>query len=114
MSARLQRRVEIGRRGRRFTIEVPLETSDGFGGVLRNWQPGPRVWGAIELLTTMERVQAGRLDALVTHRVVLPFRDDVTPERRLLLGPRRFRVRSADDPDGRRASLVCLVEEIAA
>lgn len=109
----MRARPSIGARGRRFTVEVALESPDGFGGVLRNWQAGPRVWGAIELLTTMERVRAGREDAIVSHRVTLPYRDDVTPERRLLLGPRRFRIRSAEDPDGRRQSLVCLVEEMA-
>lgn len=107
-------RPPIGARGRRFTVEVGLETPDGFGGVLRNWQAGPRLWGAIELLSTAERLRAGREDAIVTHRVTLPYRPDVTPERRLTLGLRRFRIRSAQDPDGRRESLVCLVEELAA
>ena len=93
---------------------MPLDAPDGFGGVLRNYQPGPRVWGAIELLTTMERVRAGRVDAVATHRVTLPYRDDVSPNQHLSLGSRRFRIKSAGDPDGRRDSLVCLVEEIAA
>lgn len=104
----------IGERGRRFTIELPLESPDGFGGVLRSYQPGPRVWGSLRLLTTLERVRAGRLDTIVTHRVTLPYREGVTLDQRLVLGTRRFRIRSAEDPDGRRDRLVCLVEEIAA
>lgn len=104
----------IGQRGRRFTLELTLETPDGFGGVLRSYQPGPRLWGSMELLTTRERVQAGRLDTNVTHRVTLPYREGVQPDERLVLGARRFRIRSADDPDGRRDRLVCLVEETAA
>lgn len=107
-------RPAIGARGRRFTLELPLETPDGFGGVLRTWQPGPRLWGSIELLTTMERIRAGRTDTIATHRVTLPFREGVLPDQRFLLGSRRFRIRSAEDPDGRRDSLVCLVEEISA
>jgi head-tail adaptor len=54
------------------------------------------------------------VDAVATHRATLPFRDGVAAGQRLSLGPRRFRIRSAADPDGRRVSLVCLVEEIAA
>ncbi|TDR88957.1 phage head closure protein [Enterovirga rhinocerotis] len=106
-------RPEIGARGRRFTLEVPQETPDGFGGVIRSYQPGPRLWGAIALLSTMERIRADRAEAAATHRVTFAFRDDLTPDRRLTLGTRRFRIRSASDPDGRRRSTVCLVEEIA-
>ena len=107
-------RPAIGERGRRFTIELALDTPDGFGGHLRSYQPGPQVWGAIELLTTAERALAGRIEAVATHRVTLPYREGVSTDQRLALGPRRFRIRNAGDPDGRRNHLVCLVEEIAA
>ena len=102
----------IGERGRRFTLEVPIETPDGFGGVLRSYQAGPRLWGAMELVSAAERVRGGRPDEVVTHRVTLPFRPDVDERSRLTLGLRRFRVRSAADPDGRRREIVCLVEEL--
>ncbi len=105
-------RKRIGARSRRFTLEVPLETPDGFGGVIRTWQPGPLLWGAIEHLSTLDRVRADRADAAVTHRVTLRHREGVSEAMRLLLGPRRFRIRSAADPDGSCRELVCLVEEI--
>lgn len=104
----------IGARACRFTIEMPIDVPDGFGGILRSYQPGPRVWGAIELLSTMERLRAGGLETLVTHRVSLPYRTGMSPDQRLSLGLRHFRIRSADDPNGRREQIVCLVEEIAA
>lgn len=103
----------IGARGRRFTLELPLDTPDGFGGVVRAHVPGPQVWGAIEFLSADERVRAGRTESVATHRVTLPFREGVTSAMRVTLGPRRFRIRQAGDPDGRRRRLVCLVEEIA-
>lgn len=102
----------IGERGRRFTVQIPLETPDGFGGLIRTYQPGPQLWGAIEMLAETDRVRAGRPESAVTHRVTLDYRADVTERMQLTLGPRRFRVRAAVDPDGRRGSLVCLVEEI--
>ena len=105
-------RKPIGQRGGRFTLEVPLESPDGFGGVIRTWQPGPLLWGAIEHLSARDRVAADKADAAVTHRITLPHRDGVSEAMRLLLGPRRFRIRSADDPDGTRRELVCLVEEL--
>jgi len=105
--------IPIGARGRRFVLEVPLESPDGFGGVIRTYAAGPQVWGAIELLRGDERVRAGRPEQAVTHRVTLRYRDGVTAAMRLVRGLRRFAIRSAADPDGTRRDLVCLVEEIS-
>jgi SPP1 family predicted phage head-tail adaptor len=105
--------IPIGARGRRFVLEVPLESPDGFGGVIRTYAAGPQVWGAIELLRGDERVRAGRPEQAVTHRVTLRHRDGVTAAMRLARGLRRFAIRSAADPDGTRRDLVCLVEEIS-
>ena len=104
--------IPIGARGRRFVLEVPLESPDGFGGVIRTYAAGPQVWGAIEHLKGDERVRAGRPEQAVTHRVTLRYRDGVTAAMRLVRGLRRFAIRSAADPDGTRRDLVCLVEEI--
>ena len=105
--------ISIGARGRRFVLEVPLESPDGFGGMIRTYAAGPQVWGAIELLRGDERVRAGRPEQAVTHRVTLRYRDGVTAAMRLVRGLRRFAIRSAADPDGTRRDLVCLVEEIS-
>lgn len=107
-------RPAIGERGRRFTLELPQETPDGFGGVIRTYQPGPQLWGAMALVTAEERTRADRPEDVATHRVTLDYREGVTSASRLSLGPRRFRIRNAVDPDGRRRALVCLVEEIGA
>ncbi|KQP29442.1 phage head closure protein [Methylobacterium sp. Leaf100] len=107
-------RVPIGTRRRRFTLERPVEEPDGFGGVIRRYVPGPLVWGALESLSGPERVRGGRADAAETHRVRLAYRADVTPAMRLSTGPRRFAIRAAGDPDGRRRELVCRVEELVA
>lgn len=102
----------IGERGRCFTLEVPLESPDGFGGAVRSWQPGPLLWGSIEFISARENAEEGRIEDAATHRVTLPYRDGVGSRHRLVLGSRRFRIRHAGDPDGRRRSLVCLVEEL--
>jgi SPP1 family predicted phage head-tail adaptor len=106
--------IPIGARGRRFVLEVPRETPDGFGGFIRSYQAGPQLWGALEMLSAGERVRADRPEQAVTHRVTLRYREGVTGAMRLTLGLRRFAIRSATDPDGSQRDLVCLVEEIAA
>ena len=105
-------RTSIGARRRRFVLEVPRESPDGFGGVVRTYAAGPLLWGAIEAVGGGERFRAGRPEQAVTHRVRLRFRDGVTAAHRLACGPRRFRIASASDPDGARRELVCLVEEV--
>lgn len=112
-------RVPIGARRRRFVLERPLEAPDGFGGVVRRFEAGPLLWGAIEPLRSVEGTRLGRAEVLATHRVRFRFGPEVTPARitpgmRLASGPRRFAIRSAGDPDGRRRELVCQVEELNA
>jgi SPP1 family predicted phage head-tail adaptor len=106
-------RKTIGARSRRFILELPLESPDGFGGVTRTYAAGPQLWGAIEMVSGGERFRAGRPEQAVTHRVTFRYRDGVTAAMRLTRGPRRFAIRSAADPDGEKRELVCLVEEIS-
>ena len=104
--------IAIGARRRRFILELPLESADGFGGVIRTYAAGPQLWGAIEIMRGDEQVRGGRAEQTVTHRVRLRYRDGITAAHRLTCGPRRFQIRTAADPDGMRRELVCLVEEV--
>jgi head-tail adaptor len=101
--------VPIGALDRLFVLETPLETPDGFGGVIRAHAAGPQLWGAIRALSARRAREPGG----ATHQVTLRRREGVDDRARLRLGARRFLIRSAEDPDGRRGRLVCLVEEIA-
>jgi SPP1 family predicted phage head-tail adaptor len=105
-------RSSIGARRRLFVIETPLETPDGFGGILRAYQPGPVVWGALEPLSGDERKEGGATQEVVTHRVRIRYRHPLGANDRLALGPRRFRVRTSREADDKRRELLCLVEEI--
>jgi SPP1 family predicted phage head-tail adaptor len=107
-------RPTIGARRRRFVLERPQEQPDGFGGVTTSFSAGPELWGAIELVSQDDRVRADRPESAATHRVRLRYREGVTGAMRLVSGTRRFAIRGAADPDGRRRDLVCLVEEISA
>ena len=104
--------IAIGARRRRFVLELPLETPDGFGGIVRTYAAGPQLWGAIEMIRGDETIRAARPEQTITHRVRIRYRDDVTAAHRLSSGQRRFQIRTAADPDGRRRELVCLVEEV--
>lgn len=102
----------IGARRRRFVLERPVDDPDGFGGAVRRYVAGPVVWGALTRVAAQDRVRDGRDDRVATHRIGLRYRPGVLPEMRLSAGPRRFAIRTAGDPDGRRRDLVCEVEEL--
>jgi SPP1 family predicted phage head-tail adaptor len=89
--------IPIGARGRRFVLELPLESPDGFGGVIRTYAAGPQVWGAIEMLKGDERIRAGRPEQVVMHRVTMRYGDGVTAAMRLARGLRKFAIRAASD-----------------
>ena len=90
----------VGARRRRFTLEVPHDTDDGFGGVIRAYVAGPQVWGSIEWVRGAERTRSGRPEQAAAYRVRFRYRDGVTAAMRLAAGPRRFAIRAAADPDG--------------
>jgi SPP1 family predicted phage head-tail adaptor len=106
------RSLPVGARSRPFVLELPLESPDGFGGVIRSFAAGPQVWGRMEMLSGTERTRADRPEQSLTHRITLRYREGVTGAMRLTAGLRRFAIRAASDPDGSRRDLVCLVEEM--
>ena len=83
------------------------------GGVIRRYAAGPQLWGAIATVKGEERLRADRPEQAITHRVTLRYREGVTAAMRLTCGLRRFRIKAAADPNGRRRDLVCLVEEVS-
>ena len=107
-------RVPIGARRCRFVLEQPVETPDGFGGSLTHYEAGPVLWGSIERIGSENRIEGGRGDRLVTHRVTLRYRPGLAPPMRLAAGLRHFAIRTVGDPDGQRRDLVCEVEELIA
>lgn len=101
----------LGARRRRLVLELPVDEPDGFGGRLRRYVAGPVLWGSLEALGAAA-ARGGRSDRPGLYRVGLRYRPGVTPAMRLADGARRFAIRAADDPDGRRRDLVCEVEEV--
>jgi SPP1 family predicted phage head-tail adaptor len=101
----------IGLLRHRVTLEAPVETPDGAGGVARSWQTLGEMWAAIEPVATGATVIADRRTARLTHRIVVRKRGDLSLDHRFRLGTRVFTLRSLRDAaeDGR--FLECLVEE---
>lgn len=101
----------IGELRFRLTVEVPVETDDGEGGIAREWNAVGGIWAAIEPLTMDEKTITGRNTPLFKYRVTVRRRDDLSEANRFRLGDRILMIRAVRDPDERGEFLECLVEE---
>lgn len=95
----------------RLTLERPVETGDGQGGVLRGFEVLATVWGRIEPVSAAWREAAGAERATVTHRILLRRRDDILGGMRLRKGARLFSIRFSRDPDETGRYTLCDCEE---
>jgi len=95
----------------RLALEVADEIEDGAGGVTRTWEPLGNVWAAIEPLSSREQEVADKRLGLLSHKVLLRYRSDITLSHRFVLGTRHFVVRAVRDPDERGRWIECLVAE---
>ncbi len=101
----------IGAFRHRLTLQAADEIEDGAGGFARTWEPLGEIWAAIEPLSLDDQMRADKRLGLLTHRVILRHRADVTLSHRFVLGARILSIRALRDPDGRGRFLECLVEE---
>jgi SPP1 family predicted phage head-tail adaptor len=81
-----------GQLNRRLTLEAPVETDDGAGGVARSFTAVATLWAEVTPVAARGEVQAAALGATVTHRIALRFRADITLRHRLRDGARIYRI----------------------
>jgi SPP1 family predicted phage head-tail adaptor len=96
----------------RLTLEAPVEAADGAGGVVRSYDAVATLWAEVTPVSASRALEAARLGARVTHRIVIRFSDDITTTHRLREENRVFRIVSLRDRDGRKRFLVIEADEI--
>ena len=91
---------DIGELNRRLTLQAPVESDDGAGGVVRSYENAAVLWAKVAPLSARADVAADSLGGALRTRIVVRARDDVTTRHRLVDGGRIYRVlaarRSAD------------------
>jgi len=98
---------------RRLTLQQPLETDDGAGGVSIVWQDVATLWAAIRPFAAKEGLWADQPAASLTSEIIIRYRGGVAPEMRFAASDgRTWDIRAAYDPDGTRRRLVCLCGEV--
>ena len=102
----------IGQRRLRMVLEQPVETADAIGGVSRSFAARTTLWVRMEPVSALEPAEAQRAEAMVTHRLTLRWRGDITAAMRFVADGRIYAIHGQHDPDGRRRNLVVTVEEV--
>lgn len=100
-----------GELNRRLTLEAPVETPDGAGGVTRSYASVATLWAAVIPVSAREESTAAQRGVTVTHRIAVRFSADITPRHRFRDGTRLFRIVTLRDRDGRKRFLQIEAEE---
>ena len=77
---------------RRLTLQAPVETDDGEGGVVRAYADVCTLWAQVTPLGGRTDVVAGSLGAAIRYRISIRARDDVTTRHIFQDGVRSYRI----------------------
>lgn len=86
---------------RRLTLEEPVETPDGAGGVIRSYATVATLWAQVMPISSRGDVEAEKPGGAVMHRIRIRQSPDITTRHRFRDGTAIFRIVSLRDPDGR-------------
>jgi len=98
----------------RITFEEPVETPDGAGGYTRSFTEVATVWAEMVPYAPSlggERNLDRQLQEQVTHRVLIRYRDDITPAMRIHYAGRYFNIRTVINVNEANVLLHLLAEE---
>jgi head-tail adaptor len=98
--------IDPGRLKTRLTIQSPVESDDGQGGVLRTFSTVTTVWAAVTPIAARSAagggVEADAEGAAVRVRILLRGNFSLTLRHRLVDGARIYRLTAIRDRDDRR------------
>ncbi len=99
----------------RVTLQQPVMVSDTGGGYVKTWEDVEELWAGVEPLNgrdiTNERFIDQHVQALVTHRVYMRYREGVTSAMRLLHAGRELYIHAVVNVEERGILLEILAEE---
>jgi len=85
-------KISLGSLRHRVTLERPELTTDTGGGADITWVKVADIWASIEPLSGLERFLDHQTQSVLTHKIIIRFREDVLPEMRLRKGQRGFEI----------------------
>jgi len=84
--------IDPGSLNRRLTLEAPVETPDGQGGVARSYSAVSTIWASVVPSGARDGFEADARGAVVSHRIVIRRNAAVTLRNRLRDGAAIFHI----------------------
>jgi SPP1 family predicted phage head-tail adaptor len=78
----------------RVSIQSQSTTLDGYGEPANTWTTDSTVWASIVPLSGTEQQVAEGTTGIITHRVVMRYNTDASPQKRLLFGSKVLGIES--------------------
>lgn len=103
--------VAAGRLRNYVQLQSRTASVGSHGQVDQTWTTYAWVWADFVALRGAELVAASQLNATVTTKAVIRWRDDVKAEHRIVFGSRTLEIISTLDPDGRSRTLELMIAE---
>lgn len=89
--------MQSGRLRHRITIQEPVESSDGMGGVTTTWNTFATIWANIRPLRGREYIAAQQTQSGITHKIEIRYLENLTPKKRVKWNSRYFDIESVLD-----------------
>jgi SPP1 family predicted phage head-tail adaptor len=89
--------IAIGKLRQRLTLQEPVDTDDGAGGVARVWQDVATLWAELKPVSARPRFEGAQAGISVTHQMILRHRDGITSVHRFTLGARIFDIKAISE-----------------
>lgn len=109
-----QRRVPIGRRREKVTLQVAQSSDDGMGGRVQSWRTHSEPWASVNALDerTKESLMAQQITARHGYFVVVPYQAGIVPSMRIIVRDTTMQIHTVVDDEGNRRRLVLQVGEV--
>ena len=106
--------MKIGDLRRRVVLQKRTVTEDTLWQQTENWTDYAYVWAAVEPLSGREYFAARQENAEITARIIIRYRNDVSPrDTRVLFRNRVFDVATVINPKEKNAFLILMCREVS-
>ena len=107
------RSIEAGRLRHLVDVESENPARDAYGNASGSWSVfAARRPASIEPLRARERLEAGRAETVVTHKIRMRWMPGITSDMRIVWGSRVFHIHAVIDIEERRRVLEVMAEEV--
>lgn len=102
--------ISAGKLRHQIEIQDNTQGSDSAGGLPDSWATVATVWAKIDRVSETEKLNAGMLQNVITHKITIRKYDGLTVSHRILFGSRIFEIVSIEDAmeRGYRQIIQCL------